>query len=676
MSDRKALMIGVVIGGLLIACLCCLLVVGIGSYFLLEEASTTSQGDNDSFDSSTPVPTPFVIEATGVPEAYSELGGFTYETLDNIIVPEANPGELAERLLGVDEVPETYPDPDIPHQIGEVKEFWVTDTSQDENFQTTAVLQYVTPHSYFWVGEDVSFDPDELEALAETFEEDIYPKTREFFGSEWTPGIDGDEHIYILYVRGIGSNTAGYFSSADSYHPLAQEYSNGHEMFVFNADNSPLRNEYTYSTLAHEFQHMIHWYRDKNETSWVNEGFSEVSTLLNGYDPGGFDYLYLSNPDWQLNDWPNDQTQTAPQYGSSFLFMTYFLERMGEEATQTLVAHPENGLKSIDATLAELDAVDPLSGEPIQADDLVVDWAVTNFLLDPDVADGRFDYRLYRDAFQTDATESVQSCSLGKQPRNVHQYGVDYIQIECQGEFTLRFEGAPFTSLLPADAYSGDYSFWSNKGDESDMTLTQTFDFSDVSGPLTLRYWTWYDIEEDWDYVYVLASSDNGQTWDMLETAGGTATDPVGNNYGFGYTGLSDGGPDWTQEEVDLSAYAGGEVVLRFEYVTDAAVNGEGLLLDDVEIPEIGYFSDFEEDAGGWEGAGFVRVANVLPQTFRLALITRGEETEVSYYHAAPGDVVEIPLNIGGDVEDVVLVVLGTTRFTRQLANYQFDFVP
>lgn len=688
MNDRKALTIGIVVGGLLVACISCLAVIGGAAYLVIEEFESSAPISQDPSELATPMPTPFVLESTDLPEStdspestrssesLSRLGQDTYGTLDNALVPEADPGELAERLLGVGEVPETYPDPGAPHRVGEVMEFWVTDTSIDENFQTKAVLEYVTDHAYFWIGEDVFFDSDELEALAETFENEIYPKTRSFFGSEWTPGIDGDEHIYILYVRGIGDRTAGYFSSSDSYHPLAQEYSNGHDMFVFNADNSPLSQDYTYSTLAHEFQHMIHWFRDKNETSWVNEGFSEVATLLNGYDPGRFDRLYLSNPDRQLNDWPNDQTQTTPHYGSSFLFMTYFLERMGDAATQALVSHPGNGLKGIDAVLDEQEAVDPLTGLPIGADDLVLDWAITNFLLDEDVDDGRFTYTLYQDAINADETEIVRDCDPGKQPRNVHQYGVDYILINCPGEHTLVFEGAPFTSLLPADPYSGDYSFWSNKGDESNMTLTQTFDFSAVSGVITIRYQTWYDIEEDWDYIYLVASVDDGETWEMLETPSGVSTDPVGNNFGIGFTGLSDGGPDWIQEEVDLSAYAGEEVMLRFEYVTDAAVNGEGLLLDDIEIPAIDYFSDFEEDDGGWEAAGFVRVSNVLPQTFHLALITRGSETEVTYYQLDAGNRVEIPLNIDGSVEDAVLVVVGTTRFTRQLANYQLDFLP
>ena len=56
--------------------------------------------------------------------------------------------------------------------------------------------------------------------------------------------------------------------------------------------------------------------------------------------------------------------------------------------------------------------------------------------------------------------------------RTVNQYGVDYIRINCPGNYTLRFEGATSTRLLPADPHSGSYAFWSNKGDKSDMTLT------------------------------------------------------------------------------------------------------------------------------------------------------------------------------------------------------------
>jgi hypothetical protein len=252
---------------------------------------------------------------------------------------------------------------------------------------------------------------------------------------------------------------------------------------------------------------------------------------------------------------------------------------------------------------------------------------------------------------------------------------VDYIRINCRGNATLKFEGSTQAPVLPADPYSGSYAFWSNKGDESDMTLTQTFNFTGQSGPITLSYRTWYDIEEDWDYVYLEASTD-GEKWQMISTPSGTPEDPIGNNHGWGYTGLSGGGPQWIQEEVDLSDYAGKQVQIRFEYITDTAVNGEGFLLDDISIPEIGYFSDFENDAGGWEADGWVRIQNALPQTFRLSLIKQGDTTVVEEIPVSADNTAEIRLEFGNGVDEVILVVSGTTRFTRQSAAYRFDFAP
>jgi hypothetical protein len=127
---------------------------------------------------------------------------------------------------------------------------------------------------------------------------------------------------------------------------------------------------------------------------------------------------------------------------------------------------------------------------------------------------------------------------------------------------------------------------------------------------------------------------------------------------------------------VDLSEYAGKIVQLRFEYVTDAAVNGEGFLFDDISIPQINYFSDFETDQGGWESAGWARIQNNLPQTYRLALITKGKTTNVEYIPLKAGNVADITLNLGGDIDEATLMVAGTTRFTRQEADYQFELRP
>lgn len=649
---------------------CCLILVAGGYYGLtvygeeITQYETVPYEDGDSFDPATP--TPVALDRTPVEDVPLD----TLSVLQNTIVPINNPRDLAERLLGISNIPDSFPSG--PFQVGDSKEFWVTNVDTNENFRITATVRYLTPSSYFWIQDGVRYNERELRDLAEAFDKKIYPTNREFFGSEPNPGIDEDPRIHVLYASGLGRSLAGYFSSADAVHPLAHKYSNAHEMFLFNTDTVRLSEEFTYGVLAHEFQHMIHWHQDRNETSWLNEGFSELATLLNGYNVGGFDFAFISNPDLQLNDWPDNSSATTPHYGASFLFTAYFLDRFGEDATKALVRHPENGLDSIDAVLSEINALDPLTGQPIQADDLFVDWVIANYLGDSRAADGRYAYKLYAAAPQASAKDTVQTCPATLDGRTVKQYGTDYIKITCKGDFTLRFEGATQTRLLPAgaDAYSGLYAFWSNKGDTSNMTLTREFDFSEVSAPIEISYQTWYDIEEDYDYIYLVASTDNGATWQILITPSGTAEDPSGNSYGWGYNGKTN---TWIRESVDLSQFAGQKVLLRFEYVTDAAVNGEGLMLDDISIPAIDYFADFESDDGGWQADGFARVQNLLPQTFRLALIYKGQDTRVETIELPADQVIEIPISIGGDVDEFILTVSGTTRFTREVGVYSVE---
>ena len=597
----------------------------------------------------------------------------TLDTLTDTTVPIRDLVEVARRLLGIDDIPRALPPVTSYRQVGDQEGFWVTNNDTAEQRQISAALQYVTEHVYFWIENSVSFDPGDVQALTETFENEIYPTNRAFFGSEWTPGVDGDPHIYILLARNIGVGVAGYFSSQDEFPPGALPGVNGHEMFVLSGDNLNLGDRFTLSVLAHEYQHMIHWNLDRNETSFINEGFSEMAQMLNGYSIGINPRPYLTNPDIQLNDWPY-QGDTIPHYGASFLFLTYFLDRFGKSVTQALAAHPANGLTSIDMVLAELDIDDNITGQPLNADDIVMDWALANFLNDPGLLDGRYAYNNYPISTDIRPTERVSDCSAPLQQRDVHQYGVDYIRIDCDGQHTLYFEGDVQTTLLPTSAYSGKFAFWSNKGHQSDMTLTRRFDFTAESGPLTFNYWTWYDIESDWDYVYLLASTD-GENWDFLITPTGTDSNPSGNNYGWGLTDRSGGIGEWIQESVDISEYAGQVVQLRFEYITDTAVNGEGLLIDDISVPEIEYFTDFEADDGGWQAEGFARVTNTLPQSFRLALISIGDMIVVEYIPLDAFNRGQMRLDFEF-FDEYILVVVGTTRFTRQLANYAFSFAP
>ena len=608
-------------------------------------------------DPSIPPPTPERPPVESIPSE-------TIETLSQVLVPDNDPYEIACRLQGICDVPTTVPSG--PFQLGDQETFWVTNVDTVENFEATATLRYITPHMYFWIENDVDYDEDELKRLGDTFENQMYPVNREFFGSEPNPGIDGDPHIFILYVRGTGASNAGYFSTPDQYNPLVKEYSNAHEMFFFNADNMDLGAEDTYGTLAHEFQHMIHSNTDGNENSWMNEGFSMVAELLNDY-PIYFDYYYVTNPDINLTDWSPDPGSNGPHYGQSFLYLAYLLDRFGEEVTKEVVKHPENGLVSIDETLAELNITDPQTGKIITSDDVFMDWAATMWLMDESIGDGRYHYGNYPEAPTISVSETISNCPETTNG-SVNQYGIDYFTIDCTGDHTLHFSGSTVIGLLPADAYSGRYAFWSNKGDESDMTLTREFDFTNVSEPITLSFAMWYDLETDYDYIFLEASTD-GETWEILDTPSCTSEDPSGNSYGCGYNAQTN---DWVQEDVDLSKFAGQKVQIRFEYITDAAVNGEGFLLDDVRVDAVDYTSDFETDDGGWVSEGFARVENVLPQTYRLSLIIEGDTTTVTHIELNSDQTADIPLSLSAG-DEAILIVTGTTRFTRLPASYQIE---
>ena len=251
-----------------------------------------------------------------------------------------------------------------------------------------------------------------------------------------------------------------------------------------------------------------------------------LAAFINGYDVGGADWLYAQNPDLQLNTWVDPNSPDfAPHYGLSFLYLTYFLDRFGEDASKALTANPENDLTSIDDTLENLDVTDPLTGELLTADDVFIDFAAAMFVQDGKVGDGRYTFNNYPEAPQTFATDTIDDCSQFSLKRPVHQYGIDYVSITCPGDHTLTFTGSTQAALLPALPHSGSYVFWSNKGDESDMTLTREFDFTDISGPVSFSYWTWYDIEENWDYLFLEVSED-GQNWEILKTPPAQTTIP------------------------------------------------------------------------------------------------------------------------------------------------------
>ncbi|WP_156104037.1 immune inhibitor A domain-containing protein [Shewanella mangrovi] len=145
--------------------------------------------------------------------------------------------------------------------------------------------------------------------------------------------------------------------------------------------------------------------------------------------------------------------------------------------------------------------------------------------------------------------------------------------------------------------FAGDYFWYSGQGNMLDNAMVKAFS---LPADATLSAQVKFSIELDWDYAYLIVSTDGGVSWQPVLTNFSTSYNPNGNNLGNGITGSSNG--TWMTLTADLSAYAG-DVLLGFRYVTDEAVAESGLQVDDIQITDIAL--EDAEAAQGWAYSGF-----------------------------------------------------------------------
>jgi immune inhibitor A len=648
------------LGILLILVFLCFLVVGGCAWFVFTRDQRMQTGPETVSPPQTPMST--ADSASYLPDSAEAE---TASLLAATSLPQRDLIALAHRLRGLSLPISGFPaNAPKAYQEGDTTTFWIQGFESGSFFTETATLRYATPHAYWWVQEGYDVPSQALAQSARNFENRTYPTNVQSFGSEWNPGIDGDPHIYIFLgdVPGVG----GYFSGPDEYPTQVSPHSNEHEMFYINLGNASPGNAYFDGILAHEDQHMIHWAQDRDEDTWVNEGLSELAGQINGYDVGSTDLSFGASPDTQLNSWP-ELAEADPHYGASYLFMAYFLERYGQEAVKKLVAEPANGIAGFNAVLQE---VDPTGR---RFDDQFADWVIANYLDSRPQSESRYQYSDLE--VETPSLAAEHSDYPVRSQASVHQYAADYVLLQGQGDLTVEFQGSPLVSLVGNQVHSGKYQWWSNRGDEADSTLTHAFDLTGLQAA-RLQAWLWYDLEDSFDYAYVEISSDGGETWHFLSNEHTTLTNPNDNSYGPGFTGRSGGGDEamWVQETFDLSPYAGQQVLVRFEVITDESVNHRGLCLDDIAIPELGYRDDAEADGRGWQAEGWVRVTDRVPQEFLVQLITVGAEAHVE----------RVPLDtsqhgtatvsgLGQGVDRAILVISGVTPVTTEAASYTYQ---
>ena len=196
----------------------------------------------------------------------------------------------------------------------------------------------------------------------------------------------------------------------------------------------------------------------------------------------------------------------------------------------------------------------------------------------------------------------------------------DELIVETSGNSgnNLWQRGAPNKTLLNSAGTGTNAYVTGLVGNHPDNTTsylyTKCYDLTLVTNPV-LSFKMAFDIENNWDHMYVEYTTDQGETWSIL----GTASDA--NWYNSSATTDSSGqsslpGKQWTGEgeksnslggtnatvhnySYDLAAFTNESGVLfRFKFIADAAANEEGAMVDDLVITGVLPVDEYDEIGG------------------------------------------------------------------------------
>lgn len=116
-------------------------------------------------------------------------------------------------------------------------------------------------------------------------------------------------------------------------------------------------------------------------------------------------------------------------------------------------------------------------------------------------------------------------------------------------------------------------------------TITQTNAISLANSAFSmLSFWAKWDIENNYDYVELAATKDNGVNWIPLCGKYTNAGTPDQTNGTPIYDGTQS---TWVKEEILLSDFIGSNVKFRFKLKSDSYATGDGFYFDDFQILSI-----------------------------------------------------------------------------------------
>ena len=268
----------------------------------------------------------------------------------------------------------------LDYRVGDQNLFWVYNL-QKKIFDTVrAELKTIGAVSYVWVAkgewDNAHVTSTEVDAIFTALEHStnsgsldstkgILLITRQAFGEP--PNVnasfqkgqgDGKTHFLFCDIQdgwtGTGSYVAGFFYPVD-VDPNTSAVNNSNRRDMLYIDSYPglffngrHRTSTALSVLSHEFQHLIHWNYDPFEVTFFNEGLSEYSEFLCGFElrsPLG----YFGNPNVALTLWNN----VIEDYSRAALWTRFAAEQYGTTFLRNFVQNSRTGITSFEQALAQ-----------------------------------------------------------------------------------------------------------------------------------------------------------------------------------------------------------------------------------------------------------------------------------------------------------------------------------
>jgi len=302
-----------------------------------------------------------------------------------------------------------------------------------------STCRYVGENAYIFVEDslwDVLVVQPDIDKLGSLFDvatpadssRGIYEMATETFGS--VPDVDGDPRIFIFIIDMPNDNVVGYFDPRISTHIDESQRRDAVYLDAFRLNSDPFL---TRGTLAHEFQHLIHWGHDEDEEDWIEEGLSGYAEELTGFaetDPRMVP-SFLETPFLNLTAWPFLSSEATPHYGATYLFASFLHERYGPEMIRTLVAEPRNGIFGVDEAFKEMGLVQNYAGAWRL-------WVAGNYAAD----DSFYGYRALRGR----RVQSFPISDLPLEPTEgqvTQQWGTTNLVLGTSGNIQVEFAGAP-----------------------------------------------------------------------------------------------------------------------------------------------------------------------------------------------------------------------------------------